>query len=90
LIERRFADAKPFGYSSLGEPPTDELTNIILTPSKLRTRPPPRNIFAGLVKPNGNPAVHSALAEIPTANVFLSVVIVGEIARRWSTTPKSR
>ena len=39
------------------------------------------NILAELVKPNGNPAVHAALAEIPTANVFLSVLTVGEIVK---------
>lgn len=39
------------------------------------------NILAELVKPNGNPAVHAALAEIPTPNVFLSVLTVGEIAK---------
>jgi predicted nucleic acid-binding protein len=39
------------------------------------------NILAELVKPNGNPAVHAALAEIPTPNVFLSVLTVGEIVK---------
>lgn len=39
------------------------------------------NILAELVKPDGNPAVHAALAEIPAANVFLSVLTVGEIAK---------
>lgn len=39
------------------------------------------NILAELVKPNGNPAVHAALAEIPTTNVFLSVLTVGEIVK---------
>jgi predicted nucleic acid-binding protein len=39
------------------------------------------NILAELVKPNGNSAVHAALAELPTANVFLSVLTVGEIVK---------
>jgi predicted nucleic acid-binding protein len=39
------------------------------------------NILAELVKPNGNPAVKAALDEIPTANVFLSVLTVGEIVK---------
>ncbi len=39
------------------------------------------NILAELVKPNGNPVVHAALAGIPTANVFLSVLTVGEIVK---------
>jgi predicted nucleic acid-binding protein len=39
------------------------------------------NILAELVKPNGNPAVRAALAEIPTPNVFLSVLTVGEIVK---------
>jgi predicted nucleic acid-binding protein len=39
------------------------------------------NILAELVKPNGNPAVHAALAQIPTPNVFLSVLTVGEIVK---------
>lgn len=39
------------------------------------------NVLAELVKPNGNPAVKAALDEIPTANVFLSVLTVGEIVK---------
>jgi predicted nucleic acid-binding protein len=39
------------------------------------------NILAELVKPNGNPAVHAALAEIPASNVFLSVITLGEIVK---------
>lgn len=39
------------------------------------------NILAELVKPDGNPAVKAALDEIPTANVFLSVLTVGEIVK---------
>jgi hypothetical protein len=39
------------------------------------------NILAELVKPNGNLAVRAALAELPTANVFLSVLTVGEIVK---------
>lgn len=39
------------------------------------------NILAELVKPDGNPAVHAALAEIPTPNLFLSVLTVGEIVK---------
>ena len=39
------------------------------------------NILAELVKPNGNPAVHAALAKIPTPNVFLSVLTLGEIVK---------
>ena len=39
------------------------------------------NILAELVKPNGNPAVHAALAGIPTPNIFLSVLTVGEIVK---------
>ena len=39
------------------------------------------NILAELVKPDGNPAVHAALAGIPTPNVFLSVLTVGEIVK---------
>ncbi|MGE3818789.1 MAG: type II toxin-antitoxin system VapC family toxin [Isosphaeraceae bacterium] len=38
-------------------------------------------ILTELVKPNGHPAVRSALAEIPTPNVFLSVLTVGEIVK---------
>lgn len=38
------------------------------------------NILAELVKPAGNPAVDAAIEEIPAANVFLSVLTVGEIA----------
>jgi predicted nucleic acid-binding protein len=45
------------------------------------------NILAELVKPNGNPAVHAALAEIPTANVFLSVLTVGEIVKGIALLP---
>ncbi len=39
------------------------------------------NILAELVKENGNPAVKAALDEIPAANVFLSVLTVGEIVK---------
>ncbi len=39
------------------------------------------NVLAELVKPNGNPAVQAALDEIPTANVFLSVLTLGEIVK---------
>lgn len=39
------------------------------------------NILAELVKPDGHPAVRAALAEMPTPNVFLSVLAVGEIAK---------
>ena len=39
------------------------------------------NVLAELVKPNGNPAVKAALDEIPTVNVFLSVLTVGEIVK---------
>jgi toxin FitB len=39
------------------------------------------NVLAELVKPNANPAVEAALAEIPTSNVFLSVLTVGEIVK---------
>ncbi|MFO0954724.1 MAG: aminotransferase class III-fold pyridoxal phosphate-dependent enzyme [Isosphaeraceae bacterium] len=45
------------------------------------------NILAELVKPNGNPAVHSALAEIPTPNLFLSVLTVGELAKGTALAP---
>ena len=39
------------------------------------------DILAELVKADGNPAVKAALDEIPSANVFLSVLTVGEIAK---------
>lgn len=39
------------------------------------------NILAELVRPNSNPAVHAALARIPTTNVFLSVLTLGEIVK---------
>jgi predicted nucleic acid-binding protein len=39
------------------------------------------NILAELVKAGGNPAVKAALDEIPSANVFLSVLTVGEIVK---------
>ncbi len=39
------------------------------------------NILAELVKPKGNPAVKAALDEVSTANVFLSVLTVGEIVK---------
>lgn len=39
------------------------------------------NILAELVKPDGNPAVHAALAGIPPPNIFLSVLTVGEIVK---------
>lgn len=39
------------------------------------------SILAELVKPNGNPAVKAVLDEIPTANVYLSVLTVGEIVK---------
>ena len=39
------------------------------------------NILTELVKPNGNPAVHAALAEIPSPSVFLSVLTLGEIVK---------
>jgi predicted nucleic acid-binding protein len=39
------------------------------------------NILAELVKPDGNPAVKSALAEIPPGNLYVSVLTVGEIAK---------
>jgi predicted nucleic acid-binding protein len=45
------------------------------------------NILAELVKPNGNPAVHAALAEIPTPSVFLSVLTVGEIVKGIALLP---
>lgn len=48
------------------------------------------NVLAELVKPNGNPAVAAALAEIPTPNVFLSVLTVGEIVKGISLLPASR
>lgn len=45
------------------------------------------NLLAELVKLNGNPAVHAALAEIPTTNVFLSVLTVGEIVKGIALLP---
>ena len=45
------------------------------------------NILAELVKLNGNPVVHAALAQIPTANVFLSVLTVGEIVKGIALLP---
>jgi predicted nucleic acid-binding protein len=45
------------------------------------------NVLAELVKPNGNPAVHDALAEVPTANVFLSVLTLGEIVKGIALLP---
>jgi predicted nucleic acid-binding protein len=39
------------------------------------------NILAEQVKPNGNPAVKSAVAAIPNENVYLSVLTLGEIAK---------
>ncbi|WP_337173046.1 type II toxin-antitoxin system VapC family toxin [Paludisphaera sp.] len=39
------------------------------------------NILAEFVKPDGSPTVHAALAGIPTANVFLSVLTLGEIVK---------
>ncbi|WZO98574.1 type II toxin-antitoxin system VapC family toxin [Isosphaeraceae bacterium EP7] len=45
------------------------------------------NILAELVKPNGSEAVHAALAEIPTASVFLSVLTVGEIVKGIALLP---
>jgi len=38
-------------------------------------------IVAELRKPDGNPAVKSAVAEIPDADLYLSVLTVGEIAK---------
>ncbi len=46
------------------------------------------NILAELVKPNGNPAVKAALDEIPTANIFLSVLTIGEIVKGISLLPQ--
>jgi predicted nucleic acid-binding protein len=51
------------------------------------------NILAELVKPNGSPAVKSAVAEIPSANLYLSVLTVGEIVKGISLLalgPKKR
>jgi predicted nucleic acid-binding protein len=45
------------------------------------------NVLAELVKPNGNPAVMAALDEIPTGDVFLSVLTVGEIVKGISLLP---
>jgi len=39
------------------------------------------NVLTELVKPNGNPAVKAALDEISTANLFLSVLTLGEIVK---------
>lgn len=39
------------------------------------------NVLAELVKPNASPAVKAALDAIPAANVFLSVLTVGEIVK---------
>lgn len=41
------------------------------------------NILAELVKPNAHPAVHAALAPIPTADLYMnmSVLTIGEIAK---------
>jgi predicted nucleic acid-binding protein len=47
-------------------------------------------ILAELVRPNGNPAVHAALAEIPTPNVFLSVLTVGEIVKGIALLPAGK
>ena len=44
-------------------------------------------ILAELGKPNGNPAVNAALAEIPTPTVFLSVLSVGEIVKGIALLP---
>ena len=45
------------------------------------------NILAELVKPTANPAVHAALAEIPTPNLFLSVLTLGEIVKGIALLP---
>ncbi|MFO0950200.1 MAG: type II toxin-antitoxin system VapC family toxin [Isosphaeraceae bacterium] len=45
------------------------------------------NILAELVKPNSDPAVHASLAAIPTPNVFLSVLTVGEIVKGIALLP---
>jgi len=37
--------------------------------------------IAELRKPDGHPAVKSAVAEIPDANLYLSVLTIGEIAK---------
>lgn len=39
------------------------------------------NVLAELAKPSGNPAVSAAFAAIPTTNVFLSALTVGEIVK---------
>jgi len=39
------------------------------------------HVLAELVKPGANPAVGAALDAIPSANVFLSVLTVGEIVK---------
>ena len=39
------------------------------------------NVLTELVTPGGNPAVKSAVAEIPATDLYLSVLIVGEIAK---------
>lgn len=39
------------------------------------------NVLAELIKPDGNAAVIAAVKEIPTPNLFLSVLTVGEIIK---------
>jgi len=39
------------------------------------------NILTEFVKPKGNPAVKSAVTEIPSTDVYLSVLTVGEIIK---------
>jgi predicted nucleic acid-binding protein len=48
------------------------------------------NIIAELVKPIRNPAVKAALDEIPTADLFLSVLTVGEIVNGIALLPPVR
>ena len=39
------------------------------------------NVLTEMVKPNGDAAVLAALAQIPSEDIFLSVLIVGEIVK---------
>ena len=42
---------------------------------------PDTNVLSEIGKDDGNPVVKAAVAEIPAANLYLSVLIVGEIAK---------
>jgi predicted nucleic acid-binding protein len=48
------------------------------------------NILAELVRPDGNPAVKASLADIPTPNLYLSVLTVGEIVKGISLMAPGR